>query len=94
MSKPIKHSFSIKGHRTSISLEAPFWEALKQVAQLEGVPVAGLVGRIDANRRDGALSSAIRIWLLDHFRSQALLASHAAPLPDGATYPEERSPHP
>jgi predicted DNA-binding ribbon-helix-helix protein len=47
MSRPVKRSFSIAGHRTSISLEAPFWAALKDAAAREHVPVAQLVARID-----------------------------------------------
>ena len=47
---PVKRSFSIRGHRTSISLETPFWEALKNVAAREGVALAVLVTRIDEER--------------------------------------------
>ena len=50
MSRPVKRSFTIAGHRTSISLEAPFWEALKTAAVEEGVAVAKLIARIDASR--------------------------------------------
>lgn len=70
MSRPIKRSFSIAGHRTSISLEAPFWTALKDVAAHEHVPVAQLVARIDGDRNGASLSSAVRVWLLDHYRTQ------------------------
>ncbi len=69
MSRPEKRSFTIEGHRTSISLEAAFWEALKDVAKAKRMPVAQLVQEIDRERGDGGLSSAVRIWLLDHFRS-------------------------
>ncbi len=69
MSRPVKRSFTIEGHRTSISLEAKFWEALKDVAKTKRMPVAQLVQEIDRGRGDGGLSSAVRIWLLDHFRS-------------------------
>ena len=57
-----KHTLTIHGHVTSISLEDEFWEALKQAASEEGLSVAGLVGRIDENR-DTGLSSAIRVFL-------------------------------
>ena len=69
MPRPVKRSFTIDGHRTSISLEGPFWEALKDVAKSQRIPVAQLVQVIDRDRGDGGLSSAVRIWLLDHFRS-------------------------
>jgi predicted DNA-binding ribbon-helix-helix protein len=65
--RPIKRSFSIGGHRTSISLEPPFWSALKEVAARERLPLAQLVGAIDKNRGESGLSSAVRIWLLNYF---------------------------
>lgn len=71
MSRPVKRSFNIAGHRTSISLEAPFWAALKHAAARERVPVAQLVARIDTGRSGANLSSAVRVWLLDYYRSAA-----------------------
>jgi predicted DNA-binding ribbon-helix-helix protein len=68
MTRPVKRSFAIKGHRTSISLEAAFWEALKEAAAREGVSLAGLVAQIDEGRGKAGLSSAVRIWVLDYFR--------------------------
>ena len=68
MPRPVKRSFTLDGHRTSISLEAPFWEALKEVARAQRIPVAQLVQAIERARGDGGLSSAVRIWLLDHYR--------------------------
>jgi predicted DNA-binding ribbon-helix-helix protein len=64
--RPVKRSFTIGGHRTSISLEAPFWEALKEAAAYEKVPVSRLIARIDAGRKGCGLSSAVRVWLLAH----------------------------
>jgi predicted DNA-binding ribbon-helix-helix protein len=71
MSRPVKRSFTIAGHRTSISLEAAFWEALKAVAAEEQLPVAKLIGRIDAARGGGGLSSAVRVWILQHYRESS-----------------------
>ncbi len=71
MSRPVKRSFAIKGHRTSISLEAPFWEALKEAAAEDGIAIAALVAEIDKARGTSGLSSAVRIWLLHRFRTQA-----------------------
>ena len=68
MGRPVKRSFTIAGHRTSISLETEFWEALKAAAAAEGIAVAKLIGRIDAERGSGGLSSAVRIWVLQHYR--------------------------
>lgn len=70
MSRPVKRSFSIKGHRTSISLEAPFWDALKDVAKEDGVALSGLIAEIDGTRGGSGLSSAVRIWLLARFRNR------------------------
>lgn len=68
MTRPVKRSFTIKGHRTSISIEAPFWDALRQAAAAEGTTLAALVAEIDAGRDDAGLSSAVRVWVLDYFR--------------------------
>ncbi|GAB2176781.1 ribbon-helix-helix domain-containing protein [Dongia sp. agr-C8] len=63
-----KHSVSIAGHRTSITLEAAFWEALTAIAQARKTTVAGLIAAIDdARAADPAapnLSSAIRVFVL------------------------------
>lgn len=73
MPRPVKRSFSIAGHRTSISLEAPFWEALRQAADEKGATVAGLVAAIDKQRGASGLSSAVRVWVLDYFRTRQLM---------------------
>ena len=69
-SRPVKRSFSIRGHRTSISLEAAFWEALGEIATAEGVTLAGLVAKVDAARGDAGLSGAVRIYILGHYRAR------------------------
>jgi predicted DNA-binding ribbon-helix-helix protein len=71
MTRPIKRSFTIKGHRTSISVEAEFWEALQQAAARESSTLAGLIAAIDAARGEAGLSSAVRVWVLDYFRRHA-----------------------
>ncbi|MBU1211001.1 MAG: ribbon-helix-helix domain-containing protein [Alphaproteobacteria bacterium] len=70
MNRPQKRSFQIRGHRTSLSLEQPFWEALREIADSEEKTLAGLVAEIDAKRNATAsgLSGAIRIFILDHYR--------------------------
>ncbi|CAN5451444.1 hypothetical protein BH10PSE12_BH10PSE12_29340 [soil metagenome] len=66
-SGPIKRSVTIAGHQTSISLEQPFWDALRDAAVLEGLPLNALIARIDADRIGASdppnLASAIRLWL-------------------------------
>ncbi|HEX6375398.1 MAG TPA: ribbon-helix-helix domain-containing protein [Allosphingosinicella sp.] len=70
---PIKRSVMIAGHATSISLEPVFWEALKDAAAAEGVPLSALVARIDAARVEAPdppnLASAIRVWLFERART-------------------------
>jgi predicted DNA-binding ribbon-helix-helix protein len=66
--RPVKRSFTLAGHRTSISLEAAFWEALREAAGREKVPLAELVRRIDQQRGDAGLSGAVRVWVLDYFK--------------------------
>ena len=70
----------IAGHATSISLEPVFWDALREAAAGEGVPLNALVARIDVERLqgDGAnLASAIRVWLFERVRRLSLPASEA-----------------
>jgi predicted DNA-binding ribbon-helix-helix protein len=67
----VKHSVSIKGHRTSISLEAPFWDALRDIAAERRVALAGLIAEIDAGRGQANLSSAIRVHVLAVYRSRS-----------------------
>jgi predicted DNA-binding ribbon-helix-helix protein len=69
--RPEKRSFTIAGHRTSISLEAAFWEALREAAEQERTSLAGLVQRIDEQRGGAGLSSAVRVWLLARARRGA-----------------------
>ena len=58
-----KRSVEIAGHRTSVSIEQPFWDALKDLADRDGVSVNELIARIDGARGNN-LSSAIRVYVL------------------------------
>jgi len=60
----VKHSVSIAGHQTSISLEAIFWDSLRQIAKDRGIPMRGLIAEIDSGRQGQNLSSAIRVFVL------------------------------
>jgi predicted DNA-binding ribbon-helix-helix protein len=64
-----KRSVTIDRHRTSISLEAPFWDALSEIAGAEGRSVAALIGEIDKSRGDANLSAAIRLYVLERART-------------------------
>lgn len=67
--RPVKRSFNIAGHRTSISLEFPFWQALRELAVRDNISMAQLVARIDQARGKTNLSSAVRVYILGRFRS-------------------------
>jgi predicted DNA-binding ribbon-helix-helix protein len=66
----VKRSLVIAGHKTSVSLEDAFWKALKEIAGERGMNVSDLVTAIDTGRRQGTLSSAVRVFVLDHYRSR------------------------
>lgn len=66
----VKHSLSIAGHRTSVSLEAAFWTQLRALAAARGQSVAALAAEIDATRGEANLSSAIRVRLLEEALAQ------------------------
>ena len=68
-----KRSVDIAGHRTSVSLEAPFWDALAVIAARRGMPINRLIAEIDKDRQ-GNLSSALRVFVL----REAQLTSAAA----------------
>jgi predicted DNA-binding ribbon-helix-helix protein len=73
MKSPIvKHSIAIGGHKTSISLEDPFWRVLKEIASGQRLTLSNMVADIDKSRQHGNLSSAIRLFVLAELRSQAL----------------------
>ena len=59
-----KRSLTIAGHRTSVSLEPEFWDALNRLAEARGISAQGLVAEIDRDRTGGNLSSAIRVHVL------------------------------
>ena len=68
--KKLKRSVTISGHRTSVSLEAEFWDALTEIAQSANRPLAQLIDDIDKRQGRGKnLSSALRIFVLAHFRN-------------------------
>jgi predicted DNA-binding ribbon-helix-helix protein len=66
----IKRSIVVAGHKTSVSLEEEFWSALKVIAGKRLMSVSDLVGSIDAQRQRGNLSSALRVFVLEFYRSQ------------------------
>jgi predicted DNA-binding ribbon-helix-helix protein len=71
----VKRSIVIAGHKTSVSLEDDFWNALKEIKKSNNMTLSGLVADIDVRRLHANLSSAIRIFVLHHFRSQTSQSS-------------------
>src|SRR5262245_21236791 len=67
-SSVIKRSVIRNGHKSSISLEDQFWDALREIADEKDIAISTLVAAIDHNRTTSNLSSAIRVYVLDHFR--------------------------
>lgn len=69
--RPVKRSFTIRGHRTSISLETPFWDALREIAGARALSLAELVAEIDSRRGSSSgLSTAVRLYVLDTLRRE------------------------
>lgn len=67
--RPLKRSLTLRGHRTSISLEEPFWQAFRDIAAEKDMPINALAAEIDAARGlDCGLASAIRLYVLDWYR--------------------------
>jgi predicted DNA-binding ribbon-helix-helix protein len=67
----VKRSIVIAGHKTSVSLEDAFWTGLKEIASARDTTLSDLVAAIDTERQHGNLSSAIRLFVLDHYRNQS-----------------------
>jgi predicted DNA-binding ribbon-helix-helix protein len=67
----VKRSIVIAGHKTSVSLEDAFWTGLKEIADRNQQTLSDLVASIDSQRKHGNLSSAIRLFVLDHYRAQS-----------------------
>jgi predicted DNA-binding ribbon-helix-helix protein len=80
----VKRSIVVGGHKTSVSLEEAFWTGMKEISGERIVTLSELVGEIDTNRQQGNLSSAIRLFVLDHFRSRA-------PRPSGEPKPHSHA---
>jgi predicted DNA-binding ribbon-helix-helix protein len=68
--RPVKRSLTLQGHRTSVSMEAVFWQEFQRLAETEGKSVNALAAEIDARRTPpGSLASAIRVYVLETLKS-------------------------
>ena len=77
-----KRSVVIGGHKTSVSLEEPFWSAVREIAGNQQMTVSSLLRQIDLERRNANLSSAIRVYVLENVRSQ-MAGMHQQPQANG-----------
>ena len=68
--RPVKHSLTLRQHRTSVSLEPAFWEAFRAIAERRGETINGLAARIDDGRGEQGLASAIRVFVLRDAQGQ------------------------
>ncbi|CAN5178238.1 hypothetical protein BH10PSE11_BH10PSE11_33090 [soil metagenome] len=68
----VKRSVVVGGHKTSVSLEDAFWTSLKDIATRRGLPLSTQIDAIDRTRKTSNLSSAIRLFVLDHFRARSV----------------------
>jgi predicted DNA-binding ribbon-helix-helix protein len=66
----VKRSIVLAGHKTSISLEEPFWKGLKDIAWRRHQTLSEVIGSIDAERKLGNLSSAVRLFVLNHYQER------------------------
>ena len=73
MNSPIiKRSVILHAHKTSVSLEEPFWLELKSIAAERKIPLHRLIAEVDGNRHHGNLSSALRLFVLARYRSESV----------------------
>jgi predicted DNA-binding ribbon-helix-helix protein len=80
MTRPAKHSLTLRGHRTSVSLEPEFWEAFRQIAAREGLGLNELAVQIDETRgADIGLASAIRLYILRSLQARSATPPPGAP---------------
>jgi predicted DNA-binding ribbon-helix-helix protein len=75
-SSVVKRSVVIDGHKTSVSLEDPFWTELKNIAHARQLTLSDLVSKIEGTRAQSNLSSAIRLFVLHHFQERMDVAKH------------------
>jgi predicted DNA-binding ribbon-helix-helix protein len=83
----IKRSIVIAGHKTSVSLEDAFWTGLKDIAAARNMTLSDVVANIDEERRQGNLSSAIRLFVLDFYRARAGSERGREPPREGSAQP-------
>ena len=69
--RPVKRSLTLRGHRTSVSLEDIFWDEFRRIADQDGKTINGLAAEIDEDRGDIGLASALRVYVLERALAQS-----------------------
>ena len=70
--RPVKRSLTLRGHRTSVSLEDDFWRAFREISEEKSLPINELAAQIDAERDiETGLATAIRLYVLNHYKNRA-----------------------
>jgi predicted DNA-binding ribbon-helix-helix protein len=86
----VKRSVVINHHKTSVSLEDAFWKGIKTIAAARSMTLSDLVATVNDDRRHGNLSSALRLFVLEHYRGQAQGAEpHGEPVGGRQEQPPE-----
>ena len=84
----VKRSIIVSGRKTSVSLEAEFWNGMKEISEERRTTLSKLVTEVDTNRQKGCnLSSAIRLFVLDYYKSRAAMPA------DQSKYEDRASPY-
>ena len=90
-SNVIKRSIDLGGHKTSVSLEDEFWNGLRTIAERQHLTVSKLAQRIDSDRKNRNLSSAIRVHVFNYFQAQANPAGVEASVSEHSEQPHHNS---
>ena len=70
--RPEKHSLTLRGHRTSVSLERPFWDAFRTIAKERNQALNDLAAEIDTARGvESGLATAIRLFVLSYYQAKS-----------------------
>ena len=85
-SSVVKHSMIVNGRDSSVSIEGAFWNALKEIAVAQNISANALVSKIDRERQAANLSSAIRVYVLEHYRLAGPAMTHKFILGQGVGY--------
>jgi predicted DNA-binding ribbon-helix-helix protein len=84
----VKRSVVLAGHKTSITLEEPFWKGLKEIAWRRSQSLCEVISSIDAERTFGNLSSAVRLFVLSHYQGEVGRPSTSSALIEPVTFAE------